>query len=581
MPLFNGSATGYASVTTSFDNIVTSSATATATSPNSQEEANALAQQIADSVALSNAQHDSQVINQSIDIVQNNVAAVGPTGPAGPAGTNGAIGPTGASGPAGPAGPTGITGPAGPAGPSSSGNFSSNLISSSITLTVPGASDSTIRQYINTAPSAWSNIGILGITGGNVKTILKWNNYLIVGGTFSGTNNLNYIGKYNLTNNSWSSFNQNGLKRNTQIGNSVAGVYALSINNDILYIGGTFDSTDTGAPPISANIVAYNLTSDTWISFLSGGLTSDAGTFYNSSVVSALYFDNVDTLYIGGNFNSTTTTPTVAFNCFAKANITTYAFTTLNGISRSDLSSYIGVITPDDTDTLYMGGYIINDASNNLLERIGKYTISTDTWSALGPSGSVGLFNGDVNTILKVPSTTKLYIGGIFQNAVSQSADSSNGIIQYDTVTNTFTNMPNNGISTGGVVNTLLLNGTNLYIGGRFNGLRDGTFLDNDCNNFVVYNTSTSVYSQIIGLNEIINSFLLDGTNLYTGGDFTGTAQTSPVISINKFGKFDLTKGSGIINVNNINSTNLSKFKVVGNNNLVYYLNNTWNLASN
>jgi len=44
MPIFNGFATGNASVTTVFNNTVTATATATATSSNSQEEADSLAQ---------------------------------------------------------------------------------------------------------------------------------------------------------------------------------------------------------------------------------------------------------------------------------------------------------------------------------------------------------------------------------------------------------------------------------------------------------------------------------------------------------------------------------------------------------
>jgi hypothetical protein len=87
---------------------VTATSSATATSNLSYSDALKKAQEIADRVALSNAQNDAAVINQSVLISIKLNGCSGCTGSGGSGGT-GFTGPTGPIGPPGPPGPEGAS----------------------------------------------------------------------------------------------------------------------------------------------------------------------------------------------------------------------------------------------------------------------------------------------------------------------------------------------------------------------------------------------------------------------------------------------------------------------------------------
>lgn len=96
----------------SYGNVVTSTASATATSDISQEDAFTKAEEIAQNVANSQLQTDINIIDQSVE-TSVNVIGKGHTGNTGPIGN---AGPTGEKGENGGAANTGSTGPTGPLG---------------------------------------------------------------------------------------------------------------------------------------------------------------------------------------------------------------------------------------------------------------------------------------------------------------------------------------------------------------------------------------------------------------------------------------------------------------------------------
>ena len=113
---------------TEYGQVVYASASATATSGVSYQDALTIAQNTADEVAQRTAVHDANLVSQTIDILERmgfgNTGptgargidgVTGPTGPTGARGIDGLIGPTG---PTGSQGNTGADGPTGPQGPS-------------------------------------------------------------------------------------------------------------------------------------------------------------------------------------------------------------------------------------------------------------------------------------------------------------------------------------------------------------------------------------------------------------------------------------------------------------------------------
>ena len=223
-------------------------------------------------------------------------------------------------------------------------------------------------------------------------------------------------------------------------------------------------------------------------------------------------------LYIGGNFtnaNGTSVNRICKYDT-SPAN-TTNIFTALGSGVNGVVSSMCLVGTSD----LYIGGFFTTANGTNV-NNVCKFNTSpantTNTFTALGTG-----FNSAVNTMCLVGKD--LYIGGQFTTA---NGTNVNRICKFDTspanTTNTFTAL-GNGINN--VLNSMRLVGTDLYIGGTFS-IANGTSVLNVCKfDTSSANTTNTFKALSSGVNGIVNSMCLVGTSdLYIGGGFTNSINT-------------------------------------------------------
>ncbi len=117
-----------------------------------------------------------------------------------------------------------------------------------------------------------------------------------------------------------------------------------------------------------------------------------------------------------------------------------------------------------------------------------------------------------------------------------------------------------NGVSGGGdIVRVMLVNGTDIYIGGSFTAAGNAA-----ANNVVKYNTSANTWSALgsgngNGVNNIVLALALDGSDLYVGGQFTTANVGGTNILANRVAKFNTStntwSGLGASGGNGVNST--------------------------
>ena len=354
-------------------------------------------------------------------------------------------------------------------------------------------------------------------------------NYLTSGSTgFSNSINLQYFGNN-------TSF--------TGLSSGTIYAYAFDSTNSILYIGGNF----TSIGGVSCNyICSWNGTS---ITSLSSGL--------NGIVYSLLFVGGV--LYVGGDFTTaggSTANDIATWNgsswgtlgtgmngvVYALNNIgsTIYAggsFTTAGGTSANYLASWDGSSWSSvSSSSLNNTVYTISTSGLNIyvggdFTTVGATTVNYialydgSNWSAIGSGANVGT-SGRVNSIIYYGGS--LYVGGNFTYAAGSSVTVNNIALWNGS---NWSALPGGAAGTNGIVNSMSLNGTLLYLGGAFT-----TSSTLNTNYFSVWDITTSKWSSCsYYLNNSVQSVFYNSNIIYLGGTFTAlcttTGLTSNVIS--------------------------------------------------
>ncbi len=196
-----------------------------------------------------------------------------------------------------------------------------------------------------------------------------------------------------------------------------------------------------------------------------------------------------------------------------------------------------------DGTTLYIGGYF-SEVGGEIRNRLAAINTTTGTVTAFNP----GVDNaGEYVGTLLIDGTT-LYIGGYFSEV---GGEVRTGLAAIDTTTGLVTAFDVSAVSSIDSVETLLLDGTTLYIGGEFSEIGGEAR-----NNLAAVDTTTGLVTDFNpDVNSMVFSLSLDGTTLYIGGTFTqagGEARTG-------LAAIDTTTGlvtafdanvTGIININ-------------------------------
>jgi trimeric autotransporter adhesin len=401
-----------------------------------------------------------------------------------------------------------------------------------------------------TTASTWAPLGSSSGNGvdNEVKAFAVSNGRLYVGGSFTTAGNgsaavvANHIAMYNPTNNNWS-----GLGINN--GNGVnADVYSLALTGNDLVVAGDFNQANVGSSAVIANQIArFSPSTSTWSS-IGGGADGKrlAGPVYRLFVVDG-------ELLIGGNFAVVDANGTTIFaNNLVKYSLGSGLWGRVvnssgNG-ANSDVYSMIRI-----GNTVYFGGRFtsIGGISANY---IAAYDLRTGNWTPLGSGGG----NGVNEVVLDLAAIgTDLYVVGAFTAAnTGGSSISTAYVAKYDTVTGIWSSL-GSGASSGfnDSVYTVTTIGSAVYFGGGFSSLSTGN-ATLAVNRLARYETTTRTWSRVgtgtgNGTNEFIFALASLGTDLYLGGIFTVVNEGGTAIVANGLARFDTlrdtwgTLGSG------------------------------------
>ncbi len=171
----------------------------------------------------------------------------------------------------------------------------------------------------------------------------------------------------------------------------------------------------------------------------------------------------------------------------------------------------------DASGNVYVGGVFTTYGSNVTANHIAKWNSSTG-WSALTYNSINGVSNGNVYAI--AVSGFDVYVGGDFTTLGNGTA--ANNIAKWNSSTgwSALTDGTINGVNNA--VFALAISGTNVYVGGLF------TYLSNNltvANRIAKWNGTA--WSALIdgssnnGVNNDVNAIAVSGTDIYVGGLFT------------------------------------------------------------
>ena len=423
-----------------------------------------------------------------------------------------------------------------------------------------------IAKY-NTISSTWSLIGttLTGTptnngTNGTVNTIaILDSNNIYVGGNFtsvydSTTKNVGYIAKYNGT--SWSLLGNSGSPTNNGTSGTVNTIAILDSTN--IYVGGDFTSVYDSTTKSANRIAKYNGTSWSLVGTTATGSPTNNGT---SGIVNTIAILNSTNIYVGGVFTSvydSTTTPTKNANYIAKYNGTSWSLlgTTLTGSpTNNGTNGTVHTIAILNSTNIYIGGSFrtvyYTSAVTPLLytaNRIVKY--NGTSWSLVGTNSTPGTMNNNgtsstVNTIVILDSTN-IYVGGNFTSVNDSAVKNARRIAKYNGTS--WSLLGNNGIYTisgiaDGTVYTFAYDSISneLYVGGNFiNMLYDTKTISSY--NIGVLNITASMWTTM-GTNGQITKVIkdpYDSNSVYVGGLFSVVYDKTGIKFANNIAKYNL-----------------------------------------
>jgi uncharacterized delta-60 repeat protein len=242
-----------------------------------------------------------------------------------------------------------------------------------------------------------------------------------------------------------------------------------------IYVGGRTVSSTGGIARLNSNGTIDN-------SFNTG--TGDTKGFSSGIVYSIIQASGSDKIYVGGNF--------VQYSGSAAVQLSANNIARLNSNGTRDLtfsasfsgnSGFIALARESGSDKIYVGGaftsYANSNAANPATSAIPARLIrlnsdgSRDTSFLAGTGGGMG---GNVFSIIQVPNSTDIYLGGAFISYTTGSNIFTQNRISRLTSTASTSSLANFGTGFNSTVYALAPSGSNgLYVGGAFNGYQGST----------------------------------------------------------------------------------------------------------
>ncbi len=295
----------------------------------------------------------------------------------------------------------------------------------------------------------------------------------------------------------------------TQVSGFSGKVFGLAVSGNSLYVGGEF-ATYRGAP--SQNLAKVDLTTGN----LDTAFTQTTG--FDGLGVCALAVSGTS-LYVGGYFSTYRGAPAERL---AKVDLTTgnldTTFTQSTGIT-GDSYSKVAVLAISGS-SLYAGGEFTSYRGITI-QNLAKVDLTSGNLDTTFTK-STGFDDMGVRSL--AVSGTSLYVGGYFRNYRGAPAQ---GLAKIDLITGnlntSFTQSAAfvSSTSNGGLVSTLAISGTSLYIGGQFRTYRGAPAQLLAKVDLATGNLDTT-FTQTTGMNwSVVRALAVSGSSVYVGGNFT------------------------------------------------------------
>jgi N-acetylneuraminic acid mutarotase len=190
-----------------------------------------------------------------------------------------------------------------------------------------------------------------------------------------------------------------------------------------------------------------------------------------------------------------------------------------------------------------------------VLEPASVSAASTTAWSALPNQG----LNGTVRAL--AVTGDDLYVGGTFTQTVDGVVSDLGNVARYDTGASVWHALPNQGLN--GTVYALAVAGDDLYVGGRFTASGDGTV--SDLGRIARYDTTGGAWYALPrqGLSSWVTALAVMGDDLYVGGLFTQSGDVTP-LDLKRIARYDITGGTWHALPNEGLNNNVLALAVVG-----------------
>lgn len=389
-----------------------------------------------------------------------------------------------------------------------------------------------IARWDGTNWSAMGNNGGPGNGSLNsqVRSITGDGTNIYVGGSFTNVNNngtvlseADNLAMWDGSN--WSALGNSGAG----VGAFDKTVWALDLYGSTLYAGGDF--TNAGGDPEADFIAKWN--GATWSALGNNGAGDGAFDLPSDHVYSLAVdstglvyaggnFNNVN--------NGATNLPDS--NNLVVWNGSSWSAVGTNGVDYS-ISSNVSTIVIDGSDNVYIGGYFVNVKENGTaIPTADKIAIwDGSNWSALGSNGSGdGSINKPANVNPAVFAIAldgnKVYAGGYFEdtnNAGTLLPQADHFAVWNAGHWEAVSSNPNGPIQNAPnpLVNAIAVLGNDVYVGGSFTDIGDALGV-NQLNLDYIARWDGSQWNDVgSGLSNSVESMLIDGTDLYVGGSFT------------------------------------------------------------
>jgi len=407
-----------------------------------------------------------------------------------------------------------------------------------------------------TIPGSWSALGsnLAGTDGAlsdpacsaqqMVTSMAVSGTDVYVAGCFinaGGDPTADYVAKWDALTGNWSGLGDDGAA--TPDGAiKGAGVRAIAVNGNDVYIGGSLNTWVGGVPAPQATYLAK------WDGTSWSGLGDDgAGGSSINSIVTAIAIDG-NNVYVGGAFTNVKnglTTLTEA-DYVAKWDTLTGNWSALgnNGSGNGALAGGIEVVQAIAIlgSSVYVGGTFqsVYNGLNLVPDAIYIARWYGSSWSALGSrgvSGSYGPISGTVNAITAYG--TDLYVAGQFTNITQNGVvlTAADHVAKWDGAY--WSALGSNGSGDGalnGSMTSIVVNGSSVYVAGGFTDVNNNGVSLPAADYVAKWNGTnwSALGSNGSGdgaLNLYARALGLVGDQLFVGGDFTNVNNNGAVVN--------------------------------------------------